>query len=123
MSNIILDLMKNELFRFSFCLLVLIIGNVVIRKVYSFLRNKYVIKNAKNIPYQRAAALLGYLESSAYTGAYYLGHYEFIAVWLGVKAIGRWSSNGPESVVDLIEEIEGNKIEIREKKMRKLTSI
>ena len=32
-----------------------------------------VIKKAKNIPYQRAVAWLGYLESFTYAGAYYLG--------------------------------------------------
>lgn len=88
----------------------------MIRTFYSNLRNKYVFKNAKNVKYHRAVALLGYLESFSYACAYYLGHIEFIAVWLGVKAIGRWSPHGPESAVDHIEEIKNDKTEIRERK-------
>ena len=104
------------LHKFLLCFLIFILGNILIRKIYSFLRNNYVIKNAKNVPYQRAVALLGYLESFTYACAYYLGHYQFIVVWLGIKGIGRWSSNGPGSVVDLIVEIKDNELERRERK-------
>lgn len=91
-------------------------GNILVRKIYSLLRKRYIIKDIKNVPYQRSVALLGYLESFSYAYAYYLGHPGFIAVWLGVKAIGRWSSNGPESIVDCFEEIKNNRFEVRERK-------
>jgi len=106
----------NELYGFLLGFAFLIIGNILIREFHSFLRTKYIIKDAKNVPYQGSVALLGYLESLVYSFAYYFGHYQFILVWLGIKAIGRWSSNGPGSVVDLIEEIKENEIEKRERK-------
>ncbi len=112
-------LYSNELLRYLLGFALLIIGNILVRHFYSYLRNKYLIKGADNIPYQRAIALLGYLESFTYASAYYLGHPQFIAVWLGVKAIGRWSPNGPKSFVDLIKELEiceNDSPEIKEKK-------
>ncbi len=93
----------------SLGLLVLILGNFIIRSCFIGLRNKYIIKGARikdtgEIPsYYRASNLLGFLESLAYALVYCLGHVGFIGVWLGVKSIGRWTSGAPASAVEYFD--------------------
>ncbi len=77
---------------------------------FSFLRDLFKQKKDsqdKENDYQDKEVVrwLSFFESSAYAVAYYLGHPQFIVLWLTVRAIGRWAPKGPKSIVDCKEGI------------------
>ncbi len=99
----------NSEFMILLGVLIFIIGNFFIKEIFGYLRNKYVIIDAKiketgGTPlYFRAAAWLGVLETFVYALAICISQVGFIGLWLGVKSIGRWASGGPNSVVDHLD--------------------
>ncbi len=99
----------NSEFMILLGVLIFVIGNLFIKEIFGFLRNKYVIKGAKikesheKPPYFRAAGWLGILETFVYALAICISYASFIGLWLGVKSIGRWAPGGPESIVDHLD--------------------
>lgn len=97
---------------FLYCWVVLSVAYVTLRLVgeqigntISKLHEQYVVRGSKVFRLPKLADRLGECECLAYATSYYLGHAEFIGLWLGIKAIGRWTSNGPESIVDCMPEL------------------
>lgn len=69
----------------SVALLAAIAGHYLVKWAKKLLVDNPVTINEKN------AASLGGVERVIYMMAWFLGHPEFIAVWLGAKVVGNWS--------------------------------
>ncbi len=90
---------QNNFLVWAIAALFLTLGNLITRGIIKLLR-----KNA-NLDIEdkykiRQSNWLGVSESVIYALAYWAGYPQFIVAWLGIKALGRWSSNSPGSVVD-----------------------
>lgn len=83
--------------------ILLLFGNLVIGYIIPQLHNEHVIKNYPKAHHPYLSDLLGLVESLAYALSWWFHQYQFIGIWLGVKAIGRWTSGGPPSIVDCFE--------------------
>ena len=95
----IISININNFLVWAVALLFLILGNFITRSTIKILRRNanLDVSNKYNV---RQSNWLGVSESAAYLFAYWAGYPQFIIAWLSIKALGRWSSNAPKSLVD-----------------------
>ena len=68
-----------------------LVGNMQ-QEITDYIQKEYPgMSNERIRPFYWFSEVFGYVEIPMYTASYLLGKPEFIAVWLGVKILARWS--------------------------------